>query len=138
MNPCFECGSSENLVEHHVVPRSRGGTKTIVLCQLCHDKVHGCRQRNISISQLSKEGIERARLKGKKLGNPRPQAAFAKAIITIKNKRKAFVDKMSGELSGYRSSGMTLDQIAQKLNADGVPTARSGKWTPTAVRRILT
>lgn len=38
---CFECGSKENIHNHHVVPKIKGGTKTIPLCQLCHAKVHG-------------------------------------------------------------------------------------------------
>jgi hypothetical protein len=37
--PCFECGDpSEH--DHHVVPVSRGGTKTVPLCVGCHAKAH--------------------------------------------------------------------------------------------------
>lgn len=36
---CFECdGAAEH--QHHVVPRSRGGTQTVPLCHDCHDLVH--------------------------------------------------------------------------------------------------
>jgi len=41
MNSCFECESTENLIQHHVVPKIVGGTKTITLCIDCHSKVHG-------------------------------------------------------------------------------------------------
>ena len=41
MNSCFECESTENLIQHHVVPKIVGGTKTITLCVDCHGKVHG-------------------------------------------------------------------------------------------------
>ena len=29
MKKCFECEATEDLQEHHVVPKSRGGTKTV-------------------------------------------------------------------------------------------------------------
>lgn len=40
MEKCFECENpaTEN---HHVIPKSLGGTKTVPLCSLCHMKVHG-------------------------------------------------------------------------------------------------
>lgn len=44
---CFECGepATEN---HHVVPRSKGGGKTIPLCLDCHNKIHGVKRLNTS------------------------------------------------------------------------------------------
>jgi hypothetical protein len=37
-----------------------------------------------------------------------------------------------------RREGKTLDQIADRLNADGVPTrVKDGRWYNTTVRRIL-
>lgn len=36
---CFECGSPADH-NHHVVPESRGGTKTVPLCESCHSKAH--------------------------------------------------------------------------------------------------
>lgn len=38
---CFECDSTENIHQHHVIPRSLGGTKTIPLCGSCHGQAHG-------------------------------------------------------------------------------------------------
>lgn len=39
---CFECGRDAHH-QHHVVPRSRGGTKTVPLCVDCHSKAHDTR-----------------------------------------------------------------------------------------------
>jgi len=39
MSLCFECGEPA-VLEHHVVPFSVGGTKTVPLCAVCHKKVH--------------------------------------------------------------------------------------------------
>lgn len=36
---CFECGSPARHA-HHVVPKSRGGQRTIPLCVACHHKAH--------------------------------------------------------------------------------------------------
>jgi hypothetical protein len=40
MRPCFECEAPTDH-DHHVVPRSLGGTKTVPLCHACHAKAHG-------------------------------------------------------------------------------------------------
>lgn len=42
---CFECGGVAHH-QHHVVPRSQGGTKTIPLCVTCHGLAHGMRRRH--------------------------------------------------------------------------------------------
>ena len=39
-------------------------------------------------------------------------------------------------IADLRSGGMSLKAIADKLNADGVPTKRGGKWHPATVSRI--
>jgi len=36
---CFNCGMKAEH-NHHVVPRSKGGIKTVPLCNSCHSKVH--------------------------------------------------------------------------------------------------
>ena len=36
---CFECGKPSEF-NHHVVPVSSGGTKTVPLCAICHGLVH--------------------------------------------------------------------------------------------------
>ena len=70
---CFECDSDNNIIQHHIVPRSKGGIRTISLCQICHDKVHDITSRNISISELTKKGLIKAKKKGVKLGSPNPK-----------------------------------------------------------------
>jgi hypothetical protein len=55
---CFECGAIANC-EHHLVPRSLGGTKTIPLCVACHSKIHSAKL--ISCSRLCKMGLDRYR-----------------------------------------------------------------------------
>lgn len=56
MAHCFECGDP-SAHAHHVIPRVKGGTKTIDLCERCHGLVHGL--NFVNHSELIKEGIRR-------------------------------------------------------------------------------
>lgn len=68
-NKCFECDSTDSLEEHHVIPRPRGGTRTVFLCSSCHCKVHDIGgNRSDNLKALVKDGLDKARAKGVKLG----------------------------------------------------------------------
>lgn len=56
MAHCFECGEP-SAHAHHVIPRVKGGTKTIDLCERCHGMVHGLDFTDHSV--LVKEGIRK-------------------------------------------------------------------------------
>lgn len=62
---CFECGV-ETTGRHHVVPVSKGGTKVLPLCGVCHAIVHG----GVELSPLIRAGLDKARKAGVKLGPP--------------------------------------------------------------------
>jgi hypothetical protein len=43
--------------------------------------------------------------------------------------------ELSERIAGMRGAGMTLQAIADQLNADGIPTVRGGaKWRPSSVQ----
>jgi transposase-like protein len=63
---CFECGGNEHIHQHHIIPKSLGGTKTIPLCETCHGKVH--QKDLVKFNNLAKEGIKRYVANGGKLG----------------------------------------------------------------------
>jgi len=58
---CYECGSTEDIQYHHIIPESKGGKETIPLCIICHGKVHDV--DFVKMKELQKEGIERAKQK---------------------------------------------------------------------------
>lgn len=58
---CFECGKPAD-VNHHVVPKSRGGTQTVPLCWQCHSLVHDTKLT--ANAELIKEGKERSQREG--------------------------------------------------------------------------
>lgn len=63
---CFECGKpSEEM--HHVIPKSKGGKKTIPLCIECHGKAHDISNRRLFLDK-AKEARKRYVLNGGKLG----------------------------------------------------------------------
>lgn len=66
LDKCFECGKPMDEL-HHVVPRSKGGVKTIPLCTKCHGNAHGMKRR-ITSSDLIKDGMKVAKANGKHIG----------------------------------------------------------------------
>jgi hypothetical protein len=132
METCFECGSDSNIVNHHVVPQSRGGTKTIPLCQVCHDKVHGHKTpRDISVSQLTKEGMERARARGAKIGcTPDEAPKLVRAMnIGATRKKEEFCKKIMPLVEQLQKNGCdTLQSIANELNRQRIPTRTGKTW----------
>jgi DNA invertase Pin-like site-specific DNA recombinase len=70
---CALCGGVEDLVHHHVVPRSIGGsdeeTNLLTVCPPCHGKVHGM-TLPANIKELTKAGLARAKAEGRVGGRP--------------------------------------------------------------------
>lgn len=67
---CFECDVlTIHIHEHHVIPKSVGGTKTVKLCDICHGKVHD--RSFLNHRRLTKMGQDRARANGAKVGRPK-------------------------------------------------------------------
>lgn len=80
MIKCFECEQQAEH-NHHVVPVSAGGRRTVPLCHACHAKVHG---RFLGSSILTRQGLERARARGVKLGRPRvPAEKLSEALAAV-------------------------------------------------------
>jgi len=137
---CFECDSKENIHHHHVIPQSKGGTKTIPLCEVCHGKVHGIDFTNHGI--LTREGLKRAKDRGVKLGSPQnlTKVATLKGVESIKRNRienenwifcKNFIDEFV-KVNGY----LNYTQISNLLNEQGHKTRHNKKFTPSIVRRV--
>ena len=86
---CFECDSTENIHEHHVVPKTLGGIKTIPLCGSCHGKVHG-KNFGLEWKRLQREGIQKARLAGVYSGRKKG-ATESKEVFLQKPKTKDII-----------------------------------------------
>ena len=89
---CANCGATKNLTYHHIVPVSRGGndvpSNIAVLCPACHAKVHYEKDGTIGHGDLVREWIERAKMKGVKIG--RPSVDHEKVLRLIAEKSTQF------------------------------------------------
>ena len=134
---CFECGTSSCIQHHHVVPRSRGGTRTIPLCEECHSKAHH-RKKNMNTSRLTKEALANLKAQGVVLGNPRIAEARQIAIASRQKSAKEFRAKMRPVISEIQSAGITSHSgIARELNRRGYRTSRNKDFYPGAIKHVL-
>lgn len=138
---CVACGEREpsKLENHHLVPRSAGGsddaTNLITLCFDCHGKAHGYQRRDIR--KLVRSGMATAKAKGKKLGNPGLANRDPEAIRKATEARTAvFIRRVKA------SAGMWLP-IVQRMRphhkwidvAVAVTEVAGEPWTETRLRR---
>jgi len=135
---CFECNSISNIVNHHVIPQSLGGKNTIPLCQPCHDKVHDVKLRNISLSNLTKRALQKAKQRGVKLGNPNFKLSVKLMNDGASKAKKEFRIKMSPITTYLKNNGFkTLQSKADYLNNENIPTRTGRKWTAGTVHNLL-
>jgi hypothetical protein len=102
---CFECGSDENIHEHHVVPKSKGGTKTIPLCGNCHGVVHG-KNFGLEWKRLQMEGINKAKKNGKYNG---------RGFGTSDSIQRFMSKPKSQEIMSLLDKGLIYSDIQSKL-----------------------
>lgn len=138
---CTYCEETTGIEGHHIWPVSLGGPdeecNIIPVCGKHHGIMHGMFRRS-NVSELTKAGLQRARERGVKLGNP--QAARCAKIgrdASTKN-AKDFANKLYEEhIRDMRTSGMSLNGVAKELNKLGITGRFGGLWTPSAIINIL-
>jgi hypothetical protein len=135
---CFECGEPYGEM-HHVIPRVRGGTKTIPLCVECHCKVHGLKNRP-DHKRLTIEGLQKAKARGVKLGKPenltqeakdKGNRAIKQKALDNENNKKAMVVVVDGRNKGY-----SYDKIADILNKNGYKTVKGKLFNSSGTCRL--
>ena len=132
MKKCFECEKTEDLQEHHIIPKSKGGTKTVTLCYECHMKAHGRTGKGLNHKRLTKEGLARAKAKGIKLGNPNIAAATKASV----KKRKALALNFALKMAPLIMNENNHSQMARILNNSGVTTRLGRKWSSQTIKDI--
>ena len=138
IHKCFECNNTNNIVHHHVVPQSLGGLNTIPLCQLCHDKVHHINKpRNISLSNLTKLGLQKAKQRGVILGGPNLKEARKNSAKVRNCNAKDFKMRIRPIALRMVADGCSADEVATKLNQLGIKTIRNQLWKSTNISYLL-
>jgi len=132
MKQCFECEKSEDQIEihdHHIVPKSKGGTKTIPLCMVCHGAVHG--KNTMNIKTLTKSALQAKKKQGFRTGTipygckcepdgrliPCPEAQRILAIV-----------------KSLRALGLSWRHIAVELNGKGLYNRKDRPWSKQNLR----
>jgi hypothetical protein len=112
INICFECGSNNNIHQHHVVPRTLGGVRTIPLCGDCHGKVHG-KNFGLEWKRLQMEGI-------RKIKENQPEK-YSGRKQNSKESNSDFLKKHS-KIIPYLKKGMIVKEIQKdiKISANTV------------------
>jgi hypothetical protein len=123
--PCFECGNPPEY-DHHVVPNSRGGTKTVPLCGECHGKAHH-RDKAMSSGRLTAEALAAKRARGEKVGGPPPfgfqVADDGKTLVPHDEQQEVLA-----LIKTLRESGTKVAAISDHLNDRGIPRGVKGRW----------
>lgn len=140
---CNYCEETEGLEHHHIIPRSLGGTddqcNLLLVCGKHHGILHDM-ERKSNISELTKEGIRKARAKGKRIGGFTKEAhlrAIANATKTNKDHADEFALSLSGTILSMRGNGKSLKVIADFLNSNNIETDRGGLWYATTVSNLI-
>jgi DNA invertase Pin-like site-specific DNA recombinase len=87
------------------------------------------------ISERTCAALAAAKARGTKLGNPNWQSALVKAWEA--RRRKPAPEEIAAILRTYRAEGLSLRQIAAKLNGLGFKTRTQAAWHPSSVRAAL-
>ena len=134
---CFECEATEDLQEHHVVPRSRGGTKTITLCYSCHMKAHGRDGKGLHHKRLVSEGIARAKARGVKFGGF-SEEQHLKAREANRARGDRTVETYAPMIRKAQKAGCkTSREIAEHLSESGARSPRGKDVSHRLVLRCL-
>ena len=67
----------------------------------------------------------------------REALAVKRAEGVVLGRRPEIPSDVAARIRAEREGGATLRQIAEHLNVDGIPTARSGSWRPSTIARVL-
>lgn len=128
---CFECGRPAEH-QHHVVPKSKGGKRTVPLCSGCHAKIHS--RHLLTTSRLTQEALNAKRKRGERIGAiPFGYKLGSDGKTLIQNReRTALIDWMKTQ----RARGVTLQAICDELERNGVRTAKGHhRWATLVIKK---
>ena len=92
-------------------------------------------QERSFISRRTKDALQAAKARGKKLGGLRDKTM--KRNEAVKAKADLEAANVGRIVKPMRDGGMTLAAIADALDGMQVQTSRGGKWTAMQVKRVL-
>jgi len=102
-------------------------------------------QEREATSKRTKEALQAAKARGKKLGNPNGAAALLRAgkgnaagVEAVKAKAQDYAEDLRPVIGALQAEGLTsLGALAGALNERGIRTPRGGSWHKTSVGNLL-
>jgi DNA invertase Pin-like site-specific DNA recombinase len=89
------------------------------------------------IGQRTRDALQAAKARGKKLGNPKLAEARKRAVQGNKSSAVRYANVLPVIREIQASGVKSLRGVARALAARGIATARGGAWTPVQVSAIL-
>ncbi|MGL9623684.1 recombinase family protein [Bradyrhizobium sp. U531] len=90
------------------------------------------------ISTRTRQALSAAKARGLTLGNPKLHVARKGAVEAVKAEADRYAANVLPIIREAQKAGAsTLRQVADALNARGIPTARGGQWYAQSVANIL-
>tara|TARA_S200002703_G_C3677964_1_gene208212 strand:- start:176 stop:607 length:432 start_codon:yes stop_codon:yes gene_type:complete len=134
---CFECDSTESIHQHHVVPRSLGGERTVPLCGVCHSLVHSANL--IKTNVLTKSALNKRKSKGLSYGaTPYGYKSLDGYRATNKVMEvDAYEQSVINDIVAKRKAGQTLREIASDLNERSIKPKRGKQWYASSVSYLI-
>jgi hypothetical protein len=135
---CVACGSIDELHDHHLVPRSVGGsddeTNLITLCNSCHGKVHGI-TKEWGLGSLIKDALHHKKGKGERVGSiPYGFNVANDGVKLIEVEHEQSVIAVCKEL---KEQGLSLRKIAAKLLEQGFKNRVGNDFNAQTIKNIL-
>lgn len=95
-----------------------------------------------AISKRTKEALAAAKARGRVLGGYRANSPSIRdhqpsAVAAIRAKADQTAQDRAEIVQGLITELGSLSAVASRLNQDGIETPRKGRWTATAVKRLL-
>ena len=136
---CVACSNKNSLHNHHLVPRSRGGsddeTNLITLCGACHSRIHGMGGLWAESTHLITKAMQLKKSRGGLVGAvPYGKELATDGVTLVDN---AAEQSVIHEARRLRGAGLSLRKIASVMGASGV-VARNGKrFAATQIQRMV-
>ncbi len=131
MLTCFECGAPADH-QHHVVPRSKGGTKTVPLCAACHGKVHG---HALGGRKLTKDALEAKKARGERTGSV--PYGYRMAADGVHLEAVPEVQALIAVVRRFHGAGLSLRAISHELATRGFLSRTKKPFLAQQIRRML-
>lgn len=129
---CLECDCVAEH-RHHVVPKSKGGTRTISLCAKCHAKVHG--KHLLKTSALTRMAIGEKKQAGERVGEiPFGYQLAADGVMLVACEKEQAIIRT---IQSLREQGRSLRAIAAELDSAGLAAKKASKWNAVTISNIL-